>query len=778
MRRESGSVTSLVAAVAFGLLAIGMCAFFLSRVIGGTRELWNASDAGVMNAAKQALITPSIVPNNNSLPTAAKDFFALSDPPGIQPNQPGQPIDYKPISLITYNRLVAQAMLVCANAEAEGNTTAINNAKTVVGAVKAIGGYLQNEFAQKGPVDNAFLALTSVNNIRMLDNSEIKLTKKLESGFMNRGGSANIWFDPDILSANVPTNPNAQLKPEQSVVKQLYGGTLPTTYTATKFVAGYEPIKLLGGTETLYAVPTMPTTGSHLVDLTRFKASTGVIDLTTPQNAFRADCNAINKKGSSTFVNTVSCAIVGSLSKYYVGEIPAGYIRVVNAPFNANGNVPGDFNQAMSQANQALAENVMYDGTQDIFNTALVFGSSYVQVASPNSGNPETTPFAVGSNGLAAMKIWANYNKSVGNDGLGHNPDLDPTKGTFPGGTPQQMKVNPNVPSQTIRIGSGLNQKAKLKDLITIKGVNQISDENFNGSEPAWLDAMIPVMESNFNLGTVLSSIGINNGFTAIEWLKARIMQLRAAGNTKITISLPVQHSGMKAFKHYKGGSATLIHYASPPAHAQFEQVGTPLSLIEGINAVNEPSHVINQEQAAYVGFINKIAQRTRQINPKFNEAAVIAALNSAPIGLGQTLYLHADRSGNNLVMDKELHYDDSSLKADGSNTLVSYSTAPYDIGLSLIDTQKDGSATAPRGDMSYHNVPYKAISAGGYLNAPPTAAGSKKALNSAATSVTATEAAVFVPSSGFGNLLGELHYDNALQASNGGNELYFSIPN
>ncbi|HEY9733669.1 MAG TPA: hypothetical protein V6C89_17240 [Drouetiella sp.] len=778
MRRARGSVISLVAAVAFVILAIGIGAFFLCRLMGGTRELWNASDAGVMNAAKQALVTPSIQPNDTSLPPAAKDFFALSDPPGTQPNQSGQPIKYKPISLITYNRLVAQAMLVCANAEAEGNETAIKNAKQVVAAVKAVGGYLQNEFAQHAPVDNACLKLTAVNNVRMLDNNGIALKKKLEAGFMNKGYSSNIWFDPDILSTNVPVNPQAQIKPEAPVVKALYDGTLPTNYQSTKFVAGYEPIKLLGDSETLYAVPTMPTSGAHLVDLTRFKQSTAIIDLTTPQNAFRADCQALNKKNSSTFVNTVSCAIVGSLSKYYVGQIPAGYVRVVNAPYNSNGPVPGDLNQALAYANEQLAENVMFDGTQDIFNTNLVFGSSYVQVATPNNGNPETTPFAIGSNGLAAMKAWAAYNDSTGNDGLGHNPNLDPTKNTFPGGTPQQLKINPNVPSLTIRIGSGYNQKAKLKDLVTIKGFNQISDENFNGAEPAWLDAMIPVMESNLSRGTVLAGIGANNGFTAIEWLKARIMQLRAAGNTKITIRIPTQHSGMKSFKHFKNGSATLIHYASPPAHAQFEQVGSPLSLLEGINSVNEPNHTINPQQSSYVAFIKKIAQRTRQINPTFNEAAVVAALNSAPIALGQTLYLHADSTGKKLVMDREVHYDDTNLKPDGVNSIVTYSTAPYDIGLSLVDTQKDGSITAPRGDMNYHQVPYKAISAGGYLNAPPTAAGSKLALNSAATSVTATEAAQFVPSSGFGNLLGEIHYDNALQASNGGNELYFSIPN
>ena len=78
---------------------------------------------------------------------------------------------------------------------------------------------------------------------------------------------------------------------------------------------------------------------------------------------------------------------------------------------------------------------------------------------------------------------------------------------------------------------------------------------------------------------------------------------------------------------------------------------------------------------------------------------------------------------------------------------------------------------------MNFHNVPWKAMSDTGYLDEPPTAAGSNAALNSAATSVLSTETATFVPSSGYGNLLGELHFDNGLQGKNGG-ALFMDIPN
>jgi len=769
-RNNRGQTMSLVALVAVVILVIGVFAFIGARLLGGARELTNASDAGILNAAKQALITPSILPNDKSLSPVAQDFFALCDPPGVQPAVDGLPINFKALDLLTYNRLVAQAMLICANAEAEGNQTAIANARAEVKAVKQVGAYLQTQFAQNGPVDNAYLQVSGRNNLRMLDNSAVKLDVKLQGAYLNHGGSSNVWFDPSILSNGVPVNSSAQLKPEANVVKQLYDGTLPANYSQTNFVSGYQPISLLAGTETLYAVPTMPEQHPHLVDLGRFNAGLPVPDASVPQNAFRAECRALNK-GTGTFVNTVSCAITGSLGKYYVGQIPAGYIRVVNAPFDANGSVPGDINQVLGQA-----ENVMYDGSNDIFNTALVFGSSFIYVASPNSGNPATTPFALGANGKAAMKEWVKYNTSKGDDALGRNGDLDPLKGSFVGGTPFQLKKNPGLPSKSINIGPGSNQKATLKDIAEIKNYIEISDETFNGSEAGWLDAMVPVMSSNLSCGTVLVSIDADHGFTVVEWIKARIMQGRAKSDVKAFLQIPKQHSGMKFFEHYKNGSSILIHYASPPFHAQFEKVGTPQNLIEAINSVNEPSHKVNLAQTAYTNFINSIAQRTREINPSFDQSAVIAALSSSKINLGQTLYLHADSSGKKLVMDTDVHYDNGA-KPDGANALVNYGTSPFDIGLCLVDTQKDGSATAPRGDMNYHNVPWKAMSDTGYLNEPPTTAGSKAALNSAATSITATETATFVPSSGFGNLLGELHYDNGVQA-NGSGALYMSIPN
>lgn len=767
-RQNRGQTISLVACVAFVLVALGTLAFFLTRLIGGARELTNASDAGILNAAKQSLITPNILPNDNHLPAAAQDFFALSDPPGVQGAVNGAAITYKPLDLLTYNRLVAQSMLIAANAEAEGNMTAISNAHAEIDAAKSVGAYLQKQIDQNGPLNSAYLQVADANHLRMLD-GQVKLNVNLKGAYLNHGGSTNIWFDPSILSS-APTNGTAQLKPEQAVVKQLYNGALPANYSSTNFVAGYEPISLLNGSATLYAVPLMPEQHSHLVDLTRFNAGLPVPDGSVPQNALRAQSRAYNK-GTNSYVNTVSCAITGSLSKYYIGQIPAGYIRVVNAPFNSNGPVAGDLNQVLGQA-----QNVLYDGSNDLFNTALVFGSSYIYVAKPYSGNADTTSFALGANGLAAMKIWSTYNDSHGDDGLGHNGDLDPLKGSYPGGTPFQLKKHPDMPSKSINIGSGSNQKALLKDLVGIKGYVQISDESFNGSEDAMLDAMVPVMSSNLGCGDVLVDIGADHGFTAVEWLKARIIQGRAKSDVKAFLEIPKQHSGMKVFDHYKKGTGILIHYASPPFHAQFENVGTPLGMINQINSVLEPSHSVNSTQAAYLNFINSIAQRTREINPNFDASAVANALNSAPLDLGQTLYLHADPSGTKLVMDTNVHYD-SGLKPDGANALQNYSSGPYDIGLCLVDTQKDGSSTAPRGDMNFHNVPWKAMSDTGYLNEPPTTGGSNAALNSAATSVLSTETAAFVPSSGFGNLLGELHFDNGLQGKNGG-ALFMDIPN
>ena len=162
-RRISGSVTTFSVAILFLVLMLGTFAFYFMRQLGGGRELEHACDAGVLNAARAALLTPSVKLSEidaTNLP-AVRDFFRLTVPPNSSPT------DFtNPISLLTYNRLIAQCMLVTNNAEAEGSPAAIAHAREVIHAAQAVGLALRNKMLAGGgnnPLNPSFLAVSQVN---------------------------------------------------------------------------------------------------------------------------------------------------------------------------------------------------------------------------------------------------------------------------------------------------------------------------------------------------------------------------------------------------------------------------------------------------------------------------------------------------------------------------------------------------------------------------------------------------------------------------------------
>ena len=105
LRRQRGATLGLVAACVFLVIIVGVGFYFLSKIIGGGREVANATDAGALNVAKQALRRGAVALNDLTIFNQGIDltaeFGGLSDPPNSGT-----------IDLITFNRLVAQALLV------------------------------------------------------------------------------------------------------------------------------------------------------------------------------------------------------------------------------------------------------------------------------------------------------------------------------------------------------------------------------------------------------------------------------------------------------------------------------------------------------------------------------------------------------------------------------------------------------------------------------------------------------------------------------------------
>ena len=84
------------------IIVVGAAIFFLTKVMGGGRELANATDAGAMNIAKNALRTPSKSVLAFTNPDIASNFAVLVGPTND-------------INLMNYNRLVAHALQISRN---------------------------------------------------------------------------------------------------------------------------------------------------------------------------------------------------------------------------------------------------------------------------------------------------------------------------------------------------------------------------------------------------------------------------------------------------------------------------------------------------------------------------------------------------------------------------------------------------------------------------------------------------------------------------------------
>ncbi|HNA74011.1 MAG TPA: hypothetical protein PKW73_11760, partial [Candidatus Obscuribacter sp.] len=127
VRRQRGATLGLAAACVLVVIVIGVGFFFLSKIIGGGRQVANATDAGALNVAKQAIRRGAV-----TLSSAAdqEEFGALCDTPNR-------------LDLLSYNRIVAKAMIVCKNAQDEGTPLAAANAGMIHNQVNMLGNMLK-----------------------------------------------------------------------------------------------------------------------------------------------------------------------------------------------------------------------------------------------------------------------------------------------------------------------------------------------------------------------------------------------------------------------------------------------------------------------------------------------------------------------------------------------------------------------------------------------------------------------------------------------------------
>ena len=138
-RTNRGATFGLVAIAALVIIIVGVSIFFLAKIIAGGREVANATDAGMLNVAKNFIKNPSV----------------SVDPEFADVTNKG------PVSLINYNACVAKALLVALNAQAMGNGLALSHAGQVLAKLEADGRAAQSTTVQRSkcarPVQRSFV---------------------------------------------------------------------------------------------------------------------------------------------------------------------------------------------------------------------------------------------------------------------------------------------------------------------------------------------------------------------------------------------------------------------------------------------------------------------------------------------------------------------------------------------------------------------------------------------------------------------------------------------
>jgi|GEM_PF-523029 len=796
-RRQGGATLGLVAACVLLVIVIGVGFYFLSKIIGGGREVANATDAGALNVAKQALKRGS-VPLAGVSAAALAEFGALTDPPG-SPD----------VTLISYNRIVAQAMMVAKNAEIEGTATAKANAITTAGNAKAVGLALKNSLntAVGGSLPGDFNSIAGINNTKMWNGNTVSCTA-ITQGYLKAKGSTNVVFDNTTASAFGGWTPNDTTNAGSPSFNNLPNGTdvLGSTIGANAhYMPGYDNNSFLGGAVVLTGVPVFPNTKPHLVDIGTFNAdltsnAAFSADPNTASNCFRANAQAVEAK-SGNMGGSLACAVVGVLNKDFKASFPRGFVRISNGPDAVAAN--GSFGVPIS------------DGTNDIFNNQLFNGSGINQ---DGSGVFTTTP--------SYLSAWQAFNSRSGAyDNSGTYPlvmtaasltgpawvafNVDPAGTAYPPGafvpmadlptSPtnlQDMAANPNnYDTGEGGLRSGNNCAAPYATLAQLESIGgtgfnciyTMYDASLTG--PCASVTNINNWQNNYactgmTTGGAVATTGPNQGVTNVEYLKAELLAKiagRLGGSFCADVSIPTsQPSGVKYFSRGvpgTGGSAVTFdpnHGGSPVVN--FETVGTPYDYLEqisnGLGACATGSSTAILEQ---------ITARMQQIESSVTQGQVIAALKQQKLHLkggsfssdNGTLYMYVDPASRTAKMTSTLPAgwaDSTVAKAnfpDGPAPAVGAGecTENYPLNGWVVNTTAGRSGTG-KGDAGYHAEPFTQP---GSPNGPPTygsadMGGSND--NGGVAPISGQDAAIFKASSGSENLLGELKFQENTQGT------------
>lgn len=707
-RTNRGASLAFVAAVSVIIVVVGLAIFFLMQLFGGFRELQNATDAGNLNVAKQALKTPNFVPVSNY----QLDFAGLVD--GING-----------MDLQAYNRCVGQAFLVAMNAMADrpqGNPNGSPSAQGLQDAMivcqAANGGdpnnsqnvgigqslYRQFTTTDTNALFSTFGSVADSDSERMLGaNAQVQPNgASFDTAFMQPGGATNVWLDSTILP--YIGDSAAQLSaPSSALSSQQNSGGNP-------YLAGYTSMQLGAGAASfpLVGVPVFPNSQPHLVAGRDFVAAKSSNDVAfsgvVPPNAYKS-ASYSSDQSSANLAAMEAYAITGVLNNDYPVSIPQGYIEINNPP------------------GITATPTYQYD---NIFTDELMTG---IYLGTDNQGG---TAFSTDPNAIAQ---WVAHNSN-------------------PAQNPQPPLLDPNTGQPLVYDDWGNPPTS-----IVSTGVTQ-SGGRAGNCPCMWYDCTGPLATSPCQDLLYSFMQAYPNGpaapsppqppMTAVETLKYNVFSAFYAPSSSPataawlspTIDAPTSSTGLRYWQSLNGQGWEVTHggIASPiPPYSPVE-ISVPGTMVQLVQ------EAVPTSQAS---IFRQVVQRMREIDPTTSAdwATNWLTSNSQTIDLGTTYYIFKTNAGWQLTTSSP----------PGKHQVMNASG-------NLVDVQPDGSLQQYLSDPidpvtgigGYQTITtmVDCLDDGGvwemFCTTPPPSSVSR-----------GLDVVDWQPSSGYGNLLGVLTFRN-----------------
>jgi hypothetical protein len=633
-RKQRGATLSLVACVALVVIMIGLACFFLAKLVGGARELQNATDSGNLNVAKQSLRSPIVkifASSGNDLSgpllaEAQQNFLPQKDPATGE------------IDLLVFNKLVGQTMLVGMNAASDNypgppNPQGIANAKSLVNLLsdpsQGIGAVLASKLKTDSVVDSNFLNLANLFPMRMLNPQQ-------------GNGAQTISTDKDVsfLVPNTATNllvDSQQIPSDFTAIDPGFLSSATVNQAGGSYYKGYSLINIPTITDSntypLMGVPLRPMDKPHLVTLTTFNQlhtsplpGPGAAASRVPPNTFKSAGSSLEIK-STNMLRLYSCAIAGTVnvSGQFQPSIPCGYIVVANGAGTTPNGSAGSV--SVNPTGVGISADNYAGGNGDIFSDVLMYNTVFV-----------TSNGAMAENASAISNIqqWKQN----------HPGEQVPSNlaNALDGPSPKQSYADGISPNET---------PAACTNYSSAPG-----DPNSNATCIANLASMASVYGTSLPGG---GGGGRLSGLMSIEAERADVIDPRPSGGPAVVSGMNNVCTGMKNFNLNGLQSSDPVNFGT---------TGTIANLLGDFQNFSGTS-------AQATAIKNNIVTKLYQMRPSSSSGDIANVLNTA-LPMGAVEYIWVDLNGSFQVSTSSnlpAWINASNIQPDGSTTTMTAST-------------------------------------------------------------------------------------------------------